>query len=104
MLVKAASMQIDSIQISEQITNQEPGIPQLLSFTEAVMGQFRDSPTFMATIINIVFKSDDDLAMSQTRIRHIKTMSLRSVEAAMGKGELRHDTDVESLTDLITGN
>ena len=86
LLVKAAALKMDALQIDEQITTMEPGIPQLLSFTEAVMAQFRQQPEFMAVILSIVFKSDDDRSMSETRIRHVHQSALRALGAADWRG------------------
>ncbi len=104
MLVQAASLQMDTLQIDKQLMSMEPGLPQLLLFTEAVMHQFRQTPEFMAIILGVIFKSDDNLAVSKTRIRHIHQMAMRCLQAAQDNGELRPGTDLSTLADLVSGN
>ena len=58
----------------------------------------------MATVLDIIFKSDDDHAMSQTRIRHIREVASRSIQAAHEFGELQPSTNIKVLTDSIVGN
>ena len=104
LLLKVASLELDSIQVSEMVTSDEPGIPQLLSFTAAVMERFREEPALMAVILSIVFQSDDDARTSEERVRHIYQAATRSLEAAEREGELSPGADIETIAQMIAGN
>ena len=104
LLLKVASLELDSIQVSEMVTSDQPGIPQLLSFTAAVMERFREEPALMAVILSIIFQTDDDARTSEERVRHIYQAATRSLEAAEREGELSPGADIETIAQMIAGN
>lgn len=104
LLLKAVALELDDIQNSDVILDQEPGIPQILSFTEAIMAKFREKPALMANIISIIFRSDDDVSTSQKRVQRMRQFAYAALNAANNKEELVPGTDINVLADLIAAN
>ena len=104
LLVKAAALQLDTLQVSPEVIELPPGIPRILAFTESTMNQFRAMPEFMVSIISIVFQSNDNREVAQRRVRHGREIAYAALVAANKNKELKSGTDLDALSDLIAGN
>lgn len=103
LLVETVARVIDRLEESAAVLEPEPGIPQLLAYSDRGYQVVSDDQDFTAVTLRVLFQADrGDLAAQQIgRLHKLVRFSLLS---ARRKGELVDDVDIDALTDVIAAN
>jgi AcrR family transcriptional regulator len=104
LLVAAASVQLDEIQVSDELMNSAPGIPRIFALTRGAMSLFQESPDYMETVISVIVQISAQEEAEFNRLGRTQRWCFDNLQAAGQQGELLAGTDCLQLSQLLAAS
>jgi AcrR family transcriptional regulator len=103
LLLTVASELLDDLEQSTLALDIEPGIPQLLAYSEGAMKLFSEAPDFAAVTVRILLRAENDLHSVNDQVEKVRKFTHEALCYAAQRGEFLGDFDLHELSILITG-
>ena len=104
LLLEAASTLLDELEKSAQVIESEPGIPQLLAYSEGAMKLFAADPDYAAVTTRILLQAEPDHHSANDQVERVREMAHAALSYAAEQGEFAGNCDLDELSMLISAH
>ncbi len=101
LILRVATGQLNSLELSPGIKAAEPGISQLLAYAEEAMALFSGATTFSAIAVGILLRIENEISPADDLMAIVRDLTYAALIDAKEREEIADDVDIDSLSILL---